>query len=181
MRCRWCSVFCRIADQHCSPFIRQIIRPCRSMGPTLTVKQVVALAYWSLSLNGLQVGLATKLNSSDADKIAFIAQVRPMHHCCVDNTEIYTCVKQHFASQAPLLVSVGLTRCSVAMLGVEIMNNSGTRRKHIASVAGVCAMACWTLSAPLITMVECAPIESDGRWVCPGEVREGTTTLLAQD
>jgi hypothetical protein len=83
--------------------------------------------------------------------------------------EKLTADKQYFASQALLSVSTGIMRLSTAMVFVEIVKNTYGKMSTVSRInAGL--IASWTLAAPLVMMVSCAPSQSRGIWMCPAEV-----------
>ncbi|KAM0714582.1 hypothetical protein Q7P37_009878 [Cladosporium fusiforme] len=140
-------------------FIRQVPRGHVDISHKLTIKQVVALAWWSLLYDGLRAGLGKTLSPPDGDEKAALAQ-------------------QYFASQAPLIVSVGTTRCSTALVINELLRMIQGRWRRV-SLASTCLIGLWTLGAPLIAMVKCAPVEPRGIWMCPGETpRRVTSTTI---
>lgn len=85
--------------------------------------------------------------------------------------------QRYFVSQAPLLLSVELTRCSTIMfIAFEIIGATQLRRVSLISVG---VMGIWALSAPLVAMIECGSVKP-GKWMCAGEVSTEIALSRAQ-
>lgn len=128
--------------------------------------------YLVLTIDSLQRGLARVNNPSDEERIAALARVSRVRRLLEREATKLTTTQRYFVSQAPFLVSVGMTRLSVAMFITELVG-AAFRKWRVAALTGVCLIGTWTVAAPLVSMVGCAPVESQGRWMCSGEVSAG--------
>jgi hypothetical protein len=67
------------------------------------------------------------------------------------------------------MLSVGLTRCSLAILVYKQVRLTKGRRS--VSLTSACVVGVWTVVAPLFVAIPCAQ-ELDGQLMCHGEVSE---------
>lgn len=80
-----------------------------------------------------------------------------------------TTSQRYLASRVLVSVSVGTTRCSVAILIAEQVRKV-KGGGWIASLSSVCAIAVWTLVAPMVMTINCVLAEPQEGAKCRGEV-----------
>jgi hypothetical protein len=67
------------------------------------------------------------------------------------------------------LVSTGTTRFSTAIAINELVRMI-QGRWHVVSLTYVVLIGFWTVAAPPVAMLSCAPVQPRGIWMCSAEV-----------
>jgi hypothetical protein len=135
----------------------------------LTVVQIAAAPFWTLLCIGLRHGLGATTGDADERAVGLIAQVGWYRHISLQTKQELTGKQMFFGSQVPRLVSTGVTKCSLALLPYDL-NGRDDKRWKAASLTNLGAMGLWTLGAPMIATIGCAPSETRGWSPCPTAV-----------
>jgi hypothetical protein len=132
--------------------------------------------FWILLCIGLYHGLGAITGDADERAKRLVMQVRSYRNFASQTKRELTDEQTFFWSQVPRLVSMGATKCSLALLAYDL---KGVCNKswEVASFVSLGVMVLWTLGTPMIATVGCTPSYSGAWSPCSTTVSEDAARM----